>query len=178
MRPSDDESRWHHERPSSWRQAGGVFVFHEEHEKDSGVPWWMKETKEATMLSQSLLLVFGVVVLVVLVIVAVFALMTRRATSGPKSAPESQQWVAQAKVEAGERESALVSEEIEELVRAKLTAYPDLARVKLDFASSSDGSLEIWVDQAHYRSVNEIPDARLRQAIQAVVQAWNDLKGG
>ena len=130
------------------------------------------------MLSQSLLLVFGVVVLVALVIIAAFALMTRRATRGPKPAPESQQWVAQAKVEADERESAPVSEEIEELVRAKLTAYPDLARVKLDFANAADGPLEIWVDQTHYHSVAEIPDERLRQAIQAAVQEWNDLKGG
>jgi len=124
------------------------------------------------------MLLFVVVAIVALVIVAVFALMTRRATRGPKPAPESQQWVAQAKVEADERESAPVSEEIEELVRAKLTAYPDLARVKLDFANAADGSLEIWVDQTHYHSVAEVPDERLRQAIQAAVQAWNDLKGG
>jgi len=124
------------------------------------------------------MLLFVVVAIVALVIVAVFALMTRRATRGPKPATESQQWVAQTKVEADERESALVSEEIEELVRARLTAYPDLARVKLDFATSSDGSLEIWVDQTHYHSVAEIPDERLHQAIQAAVQAWNDLEGG
>jgi len=124
------------------------------------------------------ILLFVVVVIVALIIVAGFALMTRRAASGPKPAPESQQWVAQAKVETGERKSALVSEEIEELARAKLAAYPDLAHVKLDFATFSDGSVEIWVDQTHYHSMAEIPDERLRQAIQAAVQEWNDLKGG
>jgi uncharacterized SAM-binding protein YcdF (DUF218 family) len=56
------------------------------------------------------ILLFVVVVIVALIIVAGFALMTRRATSGPKPALESQQWVAQAKVETGERKSALVSE--------------------------------------------------------------------
>jgi len=126
----------------------------------------------------SQILLFVVVVIVALIIVVGFALMTRRATRGPKPAPESQQWVARAKVETGERESALVSEEIKELVRVKLAAYPDLARVKLDFATSPDGSLGIWVDQTHYHSVAEIPDERLRQAIQAAVQEWNDLKGG
>jgi len=124
------------------------------------------------------MLLFVVVVIVALVIVAVFALMTRRATRGPKPASESQQWVARARVEADERESAPVSEEIEELVRAKLTAYPDLAHAQLDFANAAGGSLEIWVDQTHYHSVAEIPDERLRQAIQAAVQEWNDLKGG
>ena len=130
------------------------------------------------MLTLSLLLVFGVVVLVALVIVAVFALMARRATRGPQSAPESQQWVAQARVEADERESAPVSEEIEERVRAKLAAYPDLAHAQLDFATAEDGSLEIRVHQTHYRSASEIPDPRLAQAIQDAVREWNDLKGG
>jgi flagellar basal body-associated protein FliL len=130
------------------------------------------------MSSQSLLLILGVVVLVALAIVVVFAMMGRRTTHGSKSIPESQQWIAQAKIEAGERESSPASEEIEQRVRNKLAAYPDLAHVKLDFASATDGSLEIWVDETHYHSITEISDERLHQAIQAAVQEWNDLKGG
>jgi hypothetical protein len=126
------------------------------------------------MSSASLLFIVGAVIVVALLVIAVFALMTRRATSGPKPAPASDQWVAEARSEAGERPSALVSEEIEELTRAKLVAYPDLARAKLDFATAADGTLEIWVDQTHYHSVDEVPDPRLRQAIQAAVRAWNE----
>jgi hypothetical protein len=130
------------------------------------------------MSSETLLLVFGLVVIVAALAVIVFAVLSRRATSGPKPAPESQQWVAEAKVETGERSSALVSEEIEELARAKLAAYPDLAHAKLDFATAADGSLEIWVDQVHYHSVDEVPDERLRRAVQQAVQEWNARKGG
>jgi hypothetical protein len=130
------------------------------------------------MSSETLLLVFGLVVIVAALAVIVFAVLSRRATSGPKPAPESQQWVAEAKVETGERSSALVSEEIEELTRAKLAAYPDLAHAKLDFATAADGSLEIWVDQVHYHSVDEVPDERLRRAVQQAVQEWNARKGG
>jgi hypothetical protein len=130
------------------------------------------------MSSETLLLVFGLVVIVAALAVIVFAVLSRRATSGPRPAPESQQWVAEAQVETGERPSAPVSEEIEELSRAKLAAYPDLARVKLDFANAADGSLEIWVDQVHYHSVDEVPDERLRRAVQQAVQEWNARKGG
>ena len=130
------------------------------------------------MSSETLQLVFGLVVVVAVLAVIAFAVLSRRATSGPKPAPESQQWVAEAKIETGERPSAPVSEEIEELARAKLAAYPDLARAKLDFATAADGALEIWVDQVHYHSVDEIPDERLRQAIQQVVQEWNARRGG
>jgi hypothetical protein len=124
------------------------------------------------------LFVLGVVIVIALLGVVAFALATRRTTSSPKPTPQSQQWVAEAKIEAGERPSALVSEEIEELVRAKLAAYPDLANAKLDFATGPDGSLEIQVHQTQYHSVNEIPDQRLAQAIQAAVQEWNERKGG
>jgi len=127
---------------------------------------------------QTMELAFGIVVAVAVLVVIAFAVMSRRATSDPRPAPVSQQWVAEAKVETGERPSAPVSEEIEELTRAELTAYPDLARVKLDFANAADGSLEIWVDQVHYHSVDEVPDDRLRRAIQQAVQEWNARKGG
>jgi hypothetical protein len=126
------------------------------------------------MESQTWLIIVGVMFVFLLVIIAAFALVNRRATGGSNPAPVSQQWVAGAKIEPGERESSLVSEEIEELVRAKLAAYPDLAHAKLDFGSTADGSLEIWIDQTHYRSAEEIPDPRLRQAVQAAVREWND----
>lgn len=130
------------------------------------------------MMFETLLFAVGAVMVIALLVVATFALMTRRATRGPKPAPISQQWVAEAKIEPGERPSAPVSEAIEELVRAKLAAYPDLARAQLDFASAADGSLEIWVHQTHYHSVSEIPDPRLAQAIRDAVREWNDRKGG
>jgi len=128
------------------------------------------------MESQTWLIIVGVMFIFLLIIIAAFALMNRRATGGPKSAPESQQWVAEARIEPGEHESSLVSEEIEELVRAKLAVYPDLAQAKLDLGSAADGSLEIWVDQTRYHSAEEIPDPRLRQAVQAAVREWNDRK--
>jgi hypothetical protein len=130
------------------------------------------------MSSEMALVIFVAVIFVALLGVAAFARVTRRAASGPKPAPESEQWVAEAKIKAGERASALVSEEVEELARAKLVVYPDLASTQLDFATAADGSLEIWVDGTQYHSIDEVPDDRLRQAIQAAVQEWNARKGG
>ena len=130
------------------------------------------------MSSEMALVIFGAAIVVALLGVVVFALMARRAASGPKPASESDQWVAEAKIKAGERASTPVSEEIEERARAKLAAYPDLASTQLDFATAADGSLEIWVDGAQYHSIDEVPDDRLRQATQAAVQEWNARKGG
>lgn len=69
--------------------------------------------------------------------------------------------------------SATSSEEIEALVRFKIAKDPDLKDVRIDFATGPDESLEIWVNEIKYASVDEIPDERIRNAIQESVDDFN-----
>ncbi len=143
------------------------------------------------MTSQTMLIIFAVVVVIAVIVIAVFAASTRRTTgkSAPPAAPrvESQTStqapvaeapVAAPQVEPGEQIASPAAEEIEGLVRPKLAKYSDLRRVKLDFGTAADGSLQVQLGPSHYNSIDDIPDQRLRQAIQEAVQEWNEKKGG
>ena len=66
-----------------------------------------------------------------------------------------------------------ISEHIEGMVKLRLQAYPDLSQVDLDFGTSMDGSLGIWVDGERYKAIEDIPDARIRKAIADAVNAFN-----
>ncbi len=75
--------------------------------------------------------------------------------------------------EAGERVASLAAEQIEEMVRQRLGQYRDLAGTPVDFGTGPGGELEIWVGESRYHSVEEIPDARIRQAVAEAVEAFN-----
>ena len=76
-------------------------------------------------------------------------------------------------LEKGERQGSLVTEQIEEMVKHKLAAYPDLGGVRLDFGTAADGGLEIWFGDVRYGSVDQIPDARVREAVAEAVASFN-----
>ncbi len=59
-----------------------------------------------------------------------------------------------------------ISEEIESLVQAELGDHPDLADRKIDFSTAADESLVIWLDGVAYHDVADIPDDRIRHAVQ------------
>jgi hypothetical protein len=86
--------------------------------------------------------------------------------------------VSQARIDPGEQEASLVSEQIESMVQAELAAYPDLADAQLDFGSAADGSLVIWYQGQKYVGVDQVPEPRLRQAIERAVDAFNKRAGG
>lgn len=73
----------------------------------------------------------------------------------------------------GERLASASSEAVEELVNRKLGGIPGLADIRVDFGTAADGSLEIWVGWERYASVEEIPDARIRDAVREAVSAYN-----
>jgi hypothetical protein len=50
---------------------------------------------------------------------------------------------------------------------------PDLAGQVVDFGTAEDGSLEIWIADKRYTNVDDIPDARVRDAISEAVEAFN-----
>jgi hypothetical protein len=87
--------------------------------------------------------------------------------------PASLEALSDARIDPGEKIASPISEEIESLVQAELKAQPDLAGRQIDFATAADGSLAIWVDGVAYHEVADIPDERIRQAVQKAVASFN-----
>ena len=72
-----------------------------------------------------------------------------------------------------EHQAAPASEAIEELVNRKLAGIPGLGGTRIDFGSAADGSLEIWIGDQRYTSIDEIPDQRIQQAVREAVASFN-----
>lgn len=96
-----------------------------------------------------------------------------RRTRLSSDTPESLQRVAQARYDPDEKPAALVSEQIEEMVRTDLAQHPDLSDVSLDFGTAADGTLEIWYGGQRYSDPAQIPEERVRSAIQRAVETFN-----
>ena len=74
--------------------------------------------------------------------------------------------------EHGERLAAPFAEQIEDIVRAKMQADPELAEIKIDFGTDKDSTLEIWVNEKKYKSISELPDERLKRIMREAVQRF------
>jgi len=72
----------------------------------------------------------------------------------------------------GERLAAPFAEQMEDMVRARLQSDPELAGIEIDFGTAPDGSLEIWVDGECYTDISQLPDERLRQIFQEIIDQW------
>lgn len=117
-----------------------------------------------------------------LILLALFygVLMQRRRGARSKDVSSSPEWVqsvSQRASENVERIASPVSEEIEDLVRAQLASRPELKGINLDFGTSADGSLEIWIDDERYDDVKSIKDDRIRRMIQDAVDTYNKGEG-
>jgi len=120
-------------------------------------------------------LLVGLLVGIILLLV-IWAIVIRRRTKKIEEgelSPESFNAVSEAKIEPNEQAASLVSEQIEEMVKQRLSSYPDLADVKLDFATGSDESLVVWVNDQSYSDIDQIPDERIRSAISEAVETFN-----
>jgi hypothetical protein len=78
-----------------------------------------------------------------------------------------------ARVDQYERTSSMASEQIEEMVRRRLEQYPDLADTVFDFGTMADGTVDVWVNSKQYDDPEDIPDERIRKAIQEAVEEFN-----
>jgi len=72
-----------------------------------------------------------------------------------------------------ELQAAPISEAVEDLVNQRLASLPGLAGTRVDFGTAADGSLEIWIGEQRYTSVDEIRDPRIRQAVADAVASYN-----
>jgi hypothetical protein len=123
---------------------------------------------------ETLLGVVALAALVVLVALLAWTFFHRKAslarmTKGPGGLPTAEDL----SLEEGERQASLVTEQIEEMVKHKLAAYPDLGGVRVDFGTAADGGLEIWFGDVRYETVDQIPDARVRAAVAEAVASYN-----
>ena len=119
--------------------------------------------------------VVGLLIGIILLLV-IWAIVVRRRTKEIEEGelpPDSPNAVSEAKIEPNEQAASLASEQIEEMVKQRLVSYPDLADVKLDFATGSDESLVVWVDDQSYSDIDQIPDERIRSAISEAVETFN-----
>ena len=73
----------------------------------------------------------------------------------------------------GEILAAPFAEQIEDILRAKIKADPSLQQYEIDFGTSTDQGMEIWVNGERYASVDEIPDERLKEALRSSIKKWN-----
>ena len=120
-------------------------------------------------------LLVGLLIGIVLLLI-IWAIVVRRRTKEIEEGelhPESLDAVSEAKIEPNEQAASLVSEQIEEMVKQRLASYPDLAEVKLDFATAPDESLVVWVNDQSYSDIDQIPDDRIRSAISEAVETFN-----
>lgn len=114
---------------------------------------------------------FGVVLLLVVALLAWFIYNRGERIKGPSKAVQAM--TADARVDDYERPSSVIAEQIEETVKQKLAHYPDLTNTVLDFGTMPDGTIDIWVNRCQYDNVKDIPDERIRKAIQEAVEKFN-----
>lgn len=125
------------------------------------------------MLSENTLPLLILLAVVVLVILVILMFLARKRMSLEESAPATMNAVSDARIEQGEFQASLIGEQIEEMVRERLAKDPTTEEVTFDLGTAEDGSLEIWIDGKRYVSVAEIPDDRIRAAVEQAVEEFN-----
>jgi hypothetical protein len=73
----------------------------------------------------------------------------------------------------GEKVAAPFAEQIEDILRAQLSADPALSSYDVDLGTGADGGLLFVVGDKTYTGIEQIPDERLRAAIKQAVDTYN-----
>jgi hypothetical protein len=130
------------------------------------------------MLTSNSLIIVGIFFLILFFVALIFGIaMQRRKSGSQSSASPSPDWVGSVSgppPEGGERMASLISEAVEDLVRERMQSDPGLQEMKIDFGTSSDGTLEIWIDDERYTDVDAIPNDQIRSLIKEAVKAYNE----
>jgi hypothetical protein len=116
----------------------------------------------------AILLALGAIIGVMMLVAARGSSQERDTRVADTSAP-----VMAVTSEPGEQVASLAAEQIEQMARARLAAYPDLANITLDFGTMPDGTIDVWVDGEQYDDPQNVPDARIRAAIADAVAEFN-----
>jgi hypothetical protein len=116
-----------------------------------------------------------ILIALLLLLLGSFALSSKRSSGESRTAvvkPTPAAWIQGLKE--GEEIASPAAEAIEALAQEKLSQYQDLAGLNLDFGTAEGGGLEIWVGTERYGAVDDIPDDRIREAIAAAVEEFNN----
>jgi hypothetical protein len=117
-------------------------------------------------------LLMGLAVLLFVLFVVGLAWRSSRTVSSRVSGRASEVRAPQRGASEGERLAAASSEAIEELANQAL-AKAGVTGLRVDFGTAHDGSLEIWIGEDRYTSVDSIPDERVRRAVAEAVASFN-----
>jgi hypothetical protein len=78
----------------------------------------------------------------------------------------------------GELVAAPFSEQIEDIVRSRIAADPQVYGMGFDLGTAEDGSIEFWVDGQRYASIDDLPSERLRQIVREAIKYWDSRNQG
>ena len=78
----------------------------------------------------------------------------------------------------GEPVAAPFSEQIEDIIRSRIAADPQVYGTGFDLGTAEDGSIEFWVDGQKYGTIDELPSERLRQIVREAVRYWDSRNRG
>ena len=126
------------------------------------------------MLSSDPLIVVGIFFLILFFSALLYGLLIQR-RRGDADRPVAD-WVGSLNSqapEAGERIASPISEAIEAMVQDRMREDPAFKDQRIDFGSSPDGTLEIWINDERYSNVDAIPNENIRTIIQEAVRAYN-----
>jgi hypothetical protein len=112
-----------------------------------------------------------------LILAALAVIVYRTVSSTPRTLPSSAELIADARLDPGEQQASPVAEQIEEMVKKRLAANPELVGREIDFGTMPDGSFDIWVDGIQYNDISDVTDQTVRQVITEAVEEWNRREG-
>ncbi len=124
-------------------------------------------------LSEILVLALSLLALILLMLYLWRRSVLQRAQSDDPQVSDRLAAVSGARLEEGERRASLIAEAIESAVQEALAQSGDLPPASIDFGTAADGSLEIWLGEARYTRVEDIPDQRIRDAVAKAVAEFN-----
>lgn len=127
--------------------------------------------------NQTLMVLVVLAALIVILLVAWRIGVSRRLDEQPPDTGPSQQELKDVRIDPGEREAEPIAEQIESMVQDRLAHVQGVDASSLDFGTEQDGSLAIWYQGSKYTAVEDIPEPRIRQAVQEAVDSFNKPSG-
>jgi hypothetical protein len=63
-------------------------------------------------------------------------------------------------------------DEVDDLLQRRLQEHPGLAGRNIRLTTTGGGGLRVYVDQAAYDAIGDVPDPQIRALIQSAIQEW------
>ncbi|PWH13167.1 MAG: hypothetical protein DDG60_10785 [Anaerolineae bacterium] len=73
----------------------------------------------------------------------------------------------------GEQIAAPFAEQIEDLVKTALATHPELKHQQIDFGTSPEGGLVIYLNGKAFDTVEALPDENIKTIVLQAIATWN-----